>query len=81
MTRRGEVIEWRSARVGMGRGHEGNPEHTAVIVDECVPKAAVEDGKAVRPAEMGTVAVVQQSVSKPRGQATICRIWKKARCG
>ena len=71
--RRGDIIEWRSARVGMGHGGWailGDPEHTAVIVSDSVPKASVADGMAVRPAEMGTVVVVEQSVGKPPKRAS-----------
>ncbi|EJF59223.1 hypothetical protein DICSQDRAFT_138681 [Dichomitus squalens LYAD-421 SS1] len=66
--RRGDIIEWRSARVGMGpHGWStlGNPEHTAVIVSDCVPRTSVADGKAVRPAEVGVIEVVEQSVGSP----------------
>ncbi len=71
--RRGDIIEWRSARVGMGRGGWailGNPDHTAVIVGDSVPRTTVADGMAVRPADMGTVVVVEQSLGSPPARAS-----------
>jgi hypothetical protein len=66
--RRGDIVEWRKARVGMGRnGYAmlGSPDHTAVIVTDMVPKAHVADGQWVKPSEMGTLEVVEQSVGNP----------------
>lgn len=66
--RQGDVVEWRSARVGMGpRGYAmlGSPEHTAVVVCDAVPGVRVRDGEAVKPSEVGTLEVVEQSVGKP----------------
>ena len=71
--RRGDILEWRSARVGMGGGGYailGNPDHTAVIVREMVPRVGVEDGMAVRPADMGVLEVMEQSVGQPPKRAT-----------
>ncbi|TFK92889.1 hypothetical protein K466DRAFT_643099 [Polyporus arcularius HHB13444] len=70
--RRGDIVEWRSARVGTGPlswAMLGNPDHTAVIVSDMVPKTSVADGMAVRPAEMGTLEVIEQSLGKPPKRA------------
>ncbi|KAI0742637.1 hypothetical protein C8Q80DRAFT_918156 [Daedaleopsis nitida] len=70
--RRGDIVEWREARVGMGPhawGILGNPDHTAVIVCDMVPKTGVGDGMAVLPAQMGTLEVVEQSLGKPPARA------------
>ncbi|EIW56724.1 uncharacterized protein TRAVEDRAFT_151331 [Trametes versicolor FP-101664 SS1] len=71
--RRGDIVEWRTARVGKGAyswAMLGNPDHTAVIVSEMVPRAAVRDGLAVAPREMGTLEVIEQSLGKPPAWAT-----------
>ena len=70
--RRGDIVEWREARVGMGPrawGVLGNPDHTAVIVSEMVPKTSVADGMMVPPSQMGTLEVVEQSLGKPPARA------------
>lgn len=66
--RRGDIVEWRSVRVGMGaHGYAmlGSPDHTAVIVSESLPTVSVADGKSVKPAELGSLEVVEQSVGSP----------------
>ncbi|KAI0684691.1 hypothetical protein BC835DRAFT_1409086 [Cytidiella melzeri] len=66
--RRGNIVEWRNVRVGMGHcGHAmlGFPDHTAVIVRDLVPRAAVADGKNVKLSEMGSLEVVEQSLGNP----------------
>ncbi|KAF7791538.1 hypothetical protein EIP86_002554 [Pleurotus ostreatoroseus] len=66
--RRGDIAEWRSARVRMAAGGYmtlGNPDHTAVIVNDSVPRTSVSDGTAVRPSELGTLEVVEQGVGSP----------------
>ncbi|KAI0696393.1 hypothetical protein C8T65DRAFT_814378 [Cerioporus squamosus] len=70
--RRGDIVEWRSARVGTGPlswAMLGNPDHTAVIVSDMVPKTGVADGVMVRPAKMGTLEVIEQSLGKPPRRA------------
>ncbi|KAI0830091.1 hypothetical protein BC628DRAFT_1500702 [Trametes gibbosa] len=71
--RRGDIVEWRTARVGTGPyswAILGNPEHTAVIVSDMVPRAAVSDGLSVPPRNMGTLEVVEQSLGTPPKRAT-----------
>ncbi|KAI0085540.1 hypothetical protein BDY19DRAFT_1020933 [Irpex rosettiformis] len=66
--RRGDIVEWRNVRVKMG-SHAyatlGTPDHTAIITGEAVPRVAVTDGLAIKPSEVGTLEVVEQSVGSP----------------
>ncbi|OBZ74899.1 Altered inheritance of mitochondria protein 3 [Grifola frondosa] len=71
--RRGDMVEWRSVRISMRGGAWatlGNPDHTAVIVTDAVPSVPVADGQSVKPAELGTLEVVEQSVGKPPARAS-----------
>lgn len=67
--RRGDIVEWRSVRIVVKNGFRtstkmmGNPEHTAVIVGDTVPSVPVSDGMFLKPADLGTLHVVDQSVS------------------
>ncbi|KAI0027483.1 hypothetical protein K488DRAFT_61489 [Vararia minispora EC-137] len=65
--RRGDIVEWRTARVESRRGWSilGDPEHTAVIVEDCVPSVAVSNGVSLPPAQLGTLTVVEQSRGSP----------------
>ncbi|KAI8972606.1 hypothetical protein BD414DRAFT_510366 [Trametes punicea] len=66
--RRGDIIEWREAKLSRGphaRWTLGNPDHTAIIVRDMVPRTAVADGMMVPPRALGTVEVVEQSLSSP----------------
>ncbi|OSD03738.1 hypothetical protein PYCCODRAFT_1434125 [Trametes coccinea BRFM310] len=66
--RRGDIVEWRKARVSRGPyawSTLGDPDHTAVIVRDMVPRTAVKDGMAVPPRELGTLEVVEQGVTSP----------------
>lgn len=66
--RRGDIVEWRSVRLQMGlHGYAmlGSPDHTAVIVSETLPTTFLSDGKIVKPSELGTLEVVEQSVGNP----------------
>ncbi|KAH9948519.1 hypothetical protein B0H21DRAFT_846725, partial [Amylocystis lapponica] len=66
--RRGDVVEWRTARVVRGPGQWstlGAPDHTAVVVADAEPAVGLVDGLWVRPAELGTLEVVEQSVGAP----------------
>ena len=66
--RRGDIVEWRSVRLGMGRGSYallGSPDHTAVIVSDSIPSVGVSDGQSVEPSQLGFLEVVEQSVGKP----------------
>ncbi|OCH88502.1 hypothetical protein OBBRIDRAFT_734332 [Obba rivulosa] len=73
MVRRGDIVEWRSVRLTMGGGAFailGNPDHTAVIVADTVPRVSVADGQSVKPAEIGTLEVVEQSAGKLPARAS-----------
>ncbi|KAH9975048.1 hypothetical protein BGW80DRAFT_1225355 [Lactifluus volemus] len=63
--RRGDIVEWRSARIGKAQGGAfatlGNPDHTAVLVQDTVPRGVVADGKSIDPANVGVLTVVEQS--------------------
>lgn len=66
--RRGDLVEWRTVRMGMSNGGYamlGDPDHTAIIVTECQPRIAVSDGSLIKPADLGSFEVVEQSVGKP----------------
>ncbi|PCH42987.1 hypothetical protein WOLCODRAFT_138148 [Wolfiporia cocos MD-104 SS10] len=66
--RRGDIVEWRRVSLSMSSGQYaytqwlGDPDHTAVIVSDAVPRVAVTDGQSVLPADLGTLEVVEQSV-------------------
>src|SRR6266404_5852556 len=63
--RAGDIVEWRSVRIGMARFGSsailGDPDHTAVLVEDTVPRCAVADGQSVLPADVGELTVVEQS--------------------
>lgn len=69
--RRGDIAEWRSVHIGVKGGGPGNyftlgdPDHTAVIVSDCVPARTPVDGGSLAPRELGVLVVVEQSVGQP----------------
>ncbi|TFK37569.1 hypothetical protein BDQ12DRAFT_724023 [Crucibulum laeve] len=68
--RRGDIVEWRRVKIEGLRGSYfklGDPDHTAVIVSDLVLKGAgtLQDGKSLKPSELGALAVVEQSVGQP----------------
>ncbi|KAL0952791.1 hypothetical protein HGRIS_007016 [Hohenbuehelia grisea] len=71
--RRGDIVEWRKVKIGLVNGPPGSwailgdPDHTAVIVRDSVIAGGrrVRDGDSVRPAELGSLEVVEQSVGSP----------------
>lgn len=69
--RRGDIVEWRSVRinfVGAPRGSWatlGDPEHTAVIVEDSVPTRTPKDGEGLLPSELVQLSVVEQSRNQP----------------
>jgi len=65
--RAGDIVEWRSVRIGMQFGAFailGDPDHTAVLVEDTVPRCAVVDGQSVLPADVGVVTVVEQTAGR-----------------
>ncbi|KAH9974549.1 hypothetical protein BGW80DRAFT_1473937 [Lactifluus volemus] len=63
--RAGDIVEWREVRIGAARPGAfailGNPDHTAVLVQDTVPRRVVGDGESVMPADVGVLTVVEQS--------------------
>lgn len=66
--RAGDIVEWRSVRIGTaqhgGLAFLGDPDHTAVLVENTVPRCAVADGDSVKPADVGVLTVVEQSAGQ-----------------
>ncbi|KAF9528833.1 hypothetical protein CPB83DRAFT_853816 [Crepidotus variabilis] len=64
--RRGDIAEWRKVRIGRPGGFSmlGDPDHTAIIVADMVPRVTPRDGMSLSPAELGILTVIEQS----RGQ-------------
>lgn len=63
--RRGDIVQWKSAKIDLGRGGIctlGDPDHTAVIVKDQVPRVKPSDGVSMVPADLGQLEVVEQSV-------------------
>lgn len=72
--RAGDVVEWRSVRIGAAQFGAfailGDPDHTAVLVEDTVPRCAVADGESVRPADVGVLTVVEQTAGRaPRRES------------
>ncbi|KDQ54590.1 hypothetical protein JAAARDRAFT_399336 [Jaapia argillacea MUCL 33604] len=67
--RRGDIVEWRKVSIGAVGGPPGakwtlgDPDHTAIIVRDSVPSRTPVDGEPLSPAEIGSLEVVDQSVS------------------
>jgi hypothetical protein len=57
-----------SVRIGMGQYGAfsilGDPDHTAVLVQDTVPRCAVADGQSVKPADVGVLTVVEQTAGR-----------------
>ena len=68
--RRGDIAEWREVKIGM-KGAPGSfsrlgfPDHTAVIVNDSIPLPTAKDGGSLKPSDLGTIAVVEQSQGSP----------------
>jgi hypothetical protein len=65
--RAGDIVEWRKVRIGGQYGAFsllGEPDHTAVLVEDTVPRRAVADGQDVKPADVGILTVVEQSAGR-----------------
>jgi hypothetical protein len=63
--RAGDIVEWRSVRIGMVQYGSfsilGDPDHTAVLVQDTIPRCAVADGQSMKPADVGVLTVVEQT--------------------
>jgi hypothetical protein len=64
--RRGDIVEWRKVRIGLRGGFAtlGDPDHTAVIIAEVIPRCSPSDGEHMSPADIGTLTVIEQSLGK-----------------
>ncbi|KAH9061921.1 hypothetical protein EDB87DRAFT_1682587 [Lactarius vividus] len=60
-----DVVEWRSVRIGAAHfgvfAILGDPDHTADLIEDTVPRCAVADGEGVRLADIGVLMVVEQT--------------------
>ncbi|KAF7421096.1 hypothetical protein PC9H_011616 [Pleurotus ostreatus] len=71
--RRGDIVEWRKVKIGLVGGAPGSwailgdPDHTAVIVRDSTIAGGrtVRDGDSVKPGDLGSLEVVEQSVGSP----------------
>lgn len=65
--RRGDIVQWKSASVSTGhmKFTIGSPDHTAIIVRDQQPLKTPCDFEAMRPADLGQLEVVEQSVHSP----------------
>lgn len=72
--RRGDIIEWRTAKISTKNPQTGrvtswatlgDPDHTAIIVQDAVPSVSVSHGQFVSPKDLGTIVVVEQGVGNP----------------
>jgi hypothetical protein len=64
--RRGDIVEWRKVRIGLPGGFAtlGDPDHTAIIIADAVPRRSPSDGELMSPADFGSITVVEQSQGK-----------------
>ncbi|KAH9040924.1 hypothetical protein EDB83DRAFT_2677659 [Lactarius deliciosus] len=66
--RAGDIVEWRSIRIGGAQFGAfavlGDPDHTAVLVEDTVSHCAVTDGDGVRQADVGVLTVVEQTAGR-----------------
>jgi hypothetical protein len=72
--RAGDIVEWRSVYIGTAQYGRfsilGEPDHTAVLIKDTVPRCAVADGESVKPADVGVLTIVDQSVGQaPRRES------------
>jgi hypothetical protein len=60
--RRGDIAEWREVKITPPGSSTrlGNPDHTAVIVNDSIPLLPVKDGGSLKPSDLGTITVVEQ---------------------
>lgn len=67
LIRRGDIVQWKSVTISEGRAtfSLGFPDHTAIIVRDQQPLRTPRDAQPMRPAELGQLEVVEQSVQSP----------------
>jgi hypothetical protein len=67
--RRGDIVQWRSTQItqtvpgGRQTSIIGAPDHTSIVVSDCVPLGTPVDGGSFLPEQLGGLDVVEQSVS------------------
>jgi hypothetical protein len=68
--RRGDIVQWRSVKIvvrlpggGIMTGMLGAPDHTSIVVRDTIPLKNPMDGESLLPEELGSLDVVEQSVS------------------
>jgi hypothetical protein len=66
--RAGDIVEWHSVHIGMGQYGTGTysllGDHTAMLVEDTVPRCAVADGRDVRPVDVGVLTAVGQTMGR-----------------
>jgi len=50
---------------GGGFSQLGFPDHTAVVVNDSIPLPTAKDGASLKPSDLGTIVVVEQSQGHP----------------
>jgi len=69
--RRGDIAEWREVKIGLKGAPPGSlyslgfPDHTSVFVSDSIPLPSAKDGGSLKPSDLGTIAVVEQSQGHP----------------
>jgi hypothetical protein len=69
--RRGDIVEWRNVRINTVGASPyswatlGDPDHTAIIVRDSRPTRQPVNGQLLSPMELGSLEVVEQSVTSP----------------
>ena len=65
--RRGDIVQWKTAAISEGyrKFTLGDPDHTAIVVRDQQPLKTPRDFEAMRPADLGQLEVVEQSVHSP----------------
>lgn len=62
--RRGDIVEWKSARINFVNSYVFG-DFTAIITQDAVPSRGPSDGMALLPKELISLEVVEQSTSRP----------------
>lgn len=65
--RRGDIVQWKTAKIDLPHGTctLGDPDHTAVIVKDQIPRITPSDGVSMAPGDLVQLEVVEQSVHSP----------------
>jgi hypothetical protein len=60
MVRRGDIVEWRKAKIGAINDSPADPDHTAIIVRDSRPGRTPADGLSLSPTDLAILEVVEQ---------------------